>query len=219
MTLRNLLPTVCLAATLIYVSLPVWAAADITAATITAGRLYVLGKTDVPRTPVLLEARFRAESDDAGNFQFEVIYHPARCIVSADIGGRTYEAVVSNCGEQGPAGEPGRATVTGALAAQPSPVGSQGARGPAGPPGPPGPPGPQGPAGIPGPEGRSGPAAITRAMSGGNNATAGAQQSGKHQVRARAPLLHARPRAHAIPTSPSTSEDKRPSEAVSPESE
>jgi hypothetical protein len=75
------------------------AASDITIAAIATGRLYVVGTTDQPHMPVVLDGRFRTESDDQGKFQYELVYHPPRCIVSAAIDGRTHEAVVSNCGE------------------------------------------------------------------------------------------------------------------------
>lgn len=128
---------------------------DIVIASITAGRLYVIGISDRPRTPVLLEGRFRTESDEAGKFQFEAVYHPARCIVSVDIEGRTYEAVVSNCGQQGPSG-----AAAGAGRSASTQAGLQGPPGPAGPAGPPGPPGPPGPAGPAGPPGGSQTAAL-----------------------------------------------------------
>jgi hypothetical protein len=79
---------------------PAEAASDITIAAITIGRLYVVGTTERPHTPVVLDDRFRTESDDKGKFQYEVVYHPARCIVSAVIDGKAYEAVVSNCSQQ-----------------------------------------------------------------------------------------------------------------------
>ena len=128
----------------------VQAASDITIASIATGRLYVVGTTERPHMPVVLEDRFRTESDDKGTFQFEVVYHPARCIVSTQIEGKTYEAVVSNCGQQGPPGEPASANKTGGL---PQSVQA----GPPGPPGPAGPPGPRGLAGAPGPQRPMGP--------------------------------------------------------------
>ncbi|SDO26354.1 hypothetical protein SAMN05216360_1185 [Methylobacterium phyllostachyos] len=76
------------------------AASDITIAAIATGRLYVLGRTEHPHTTVVLDDQFRTESDQTGKFQYELVYHPARCIVSAAIDGKTYEAAVSNCGEQ-----------------------------------------------------------------------------------------------------------------------
>lgn len=79
---------------------PAFAASDITIAAIATGRLYVGGSTERPHTPVLLDGQFRTESDDRGTFQYELVYHPARCIVSAQIDGKAYEAVVSNCGQQ-----------------------------------------------------------------------------------------------------------------------
>ncbi len=82
---------------------------DVTIAAIAAGRLYVVGTTERPHTSVSLDSRFTTVSDDAGKFQYELIYHPARCIVAAEIEGKTYEAVVSNCGQQGPAGPSGGA--------------------------------------------------------------------------------------------------------------
>ncbi|MGH1575186.1 hypothetical protein ACRAWG_36735 [Methylobacterium sp. P31] len=79
---------------------PVLAASDITMAAITTGRLYVVGTTEHPHTPVTLDDRFTTESDDTGKFQYELVYHPARCIVSAIIEGKAHEAVVTNCGQQ-----------------------------------------------------------------------------------------------------------------------
>ncbi|WP_187274978.1 hypothetical protein [Methylobacterium sp. WL119] len=78
-------------------------ASDITIAAIPTGRLYVVGTTERPHQQVVLDGQFQTESDEAGEFQYELIYHPARCIVSALIDGKAYEAVVSNCGQQGPA--------------------------------------------------------------------------------------------------------------------
>ena len=112
------------------------AASDITIAAIATGRLYVVGTTERPNTPAVLEGRFRTESDDKGKFQFEAVYHPARCIIGVQIEGRTYEAVVSNCGQQGLPAEPDSAKRTGALEANPvqiAPPGSPGPKGPAGP--------------------------------------------------------------------------------------
>lgn len=79
---------------------PARAETDVAIATIALGRLYVLGTTDNPHTSVMLDGQFRTESDDRGIFHYQLVYHPARCIVSATIGAKTYEAVVSNCGEQ-----------------------------------------------------------------------------------------------------------------------
>lgn len=76
------------------------ARSSITAAEIAAGRLFVLGSTAGPRSTVILDGRFRAESDDNGQFQYELVYHPARCIVAATIDGKTVEAVVGNCSQQ-----------------------------------------------------------------------------------------------------------------------
>ncbi|WP_092042236.1 hypothetical protein [Methylobacterium pseudosasicola] len=76
-----------------------WAGSEITVAAIATGRLYIVGTTDGPRKSVMLENKFRTESDDKGTFQYELIYHPARCIVSATIDGKTVEAVVSNCSQ------------------------------------------------------------------------------------------------------------------------
>lgn len=119
---------------------------NIKLAGIVGGRLYVYGVTERPNETVVLEGRFRTTSDDNGKFEFEVLYHPAHCIVGAVVEGKTSEAVVSHCGQQGPPGEPAAATSTGGLAPQSAQVGPPG---PAGPPGPPGPPGPRGPAGSP----------------------------------------------------------------------
>lgn len=93
-----------------------WAASDITIAAIATGRLYVVGSTDQPHTPVVLDGQFRTESDDQGKFQYELVYHPPRCIVSALIAGKAHEAVVSNCGEScalPPPGGAGKPQVTG----------------------------------------------------------------------------------------------------------
>lgn len=82
------------------------AASDITVAAIATGRLYVLGSTEHPHTAVLLDGQFRTESDERGSFQYELVYHPARCIVSATIDGKAHEAVVSNCGQQAQSASP-----------------------------------------------------------------------------------------------------------------
>ena len=78
---------------------PAHAASDITVAAIAVGRLYVAGTTDQPHTKVTLDGKFDAESDGKGLFQFELVYHPASCIVRAAIDGKTVEAVVGQCGE------------------------------------------------------------------------------------------------------------------------
>ncbi|TXN60456.1 hypothetical protein FV232_28120, partial [Methylobacterium sp. WL30] len=81
-----------------------FAASDITIAAIASGRLYIVGTTERPHQQVVLDGQFRTESDEAGKFEYTLIYHPARCIVSATIDGKAYEAVVGNCGQQGPPG-------------------------------------------------------------------------------------------------------------------
>lgn len=83
---------------------PASAASDITLAALATGRLYVVGITERPNMPVVLDQQFRTESDDRGIFQYKLVYHPARCIISATIEGKSYEAVVSNCGQQGSSG-------------------------------------------------------------------------------------------------------------------
>ncbi|QGY06037.1 hypothetical protein MMSR116_05870 [Methylobacterium mesophilicum SR1.6/6] len=45
-----------------------------------------------------LDGKFDAESDDKAQFQFEVGYRPAECIVRAAIGDKIVEAVVGQCG-------------------------------------------------------------------------------------------------------------------------
>lgn len=97
---------------------PASAGSDIAIATIATGRLYVLGTTERPRTPVILDGQFRTESDERGGFQYELIYHPAPCIVSATIEGKAYKAVVSNCGQQG---SPGPSRGAGEAVAVPAP--------------------------------------------------------------------------------------------------
>lgn len=100
-----------------------FAASDITIAAIATGRLYIVGTTERPHTPVVLDDQFRTTSDDKGTFQYELIYHPARCIVSAVIEGKAYEAVVSNCGQHCPPGPSlGSEAV---VAARPQPVPSR----------------------------------------------------------------------------------------------
>jgi hypothetical protein len=88
------------AAALPSLSSPVSAASDIAIAAINTGRLYVVGTTERPHTTVTLDDRFRTESDDTGKFQYELVYHPASCIVAAIIEGVSHEAVVGNCGQQ-----------------------------------------------------------------------------------------------------------------------
>lgn len=108
------------------------AASDITLAAISTGRLYVVGTTERPHTPIVLDDQFRTVSDDKGTFQYELVYHPARCIVSATIEGKAYEAVVSNCGQQC---SPGPTQGSGAVAAvrpQPGPGRPAGLAAPAG---------------------------------------------------------------------------------------
>jgi hypothetical protein len=86
----------CLA---LLIATPSRAASDITAAAIAVGRLYVFGTTDQPHTKVKLDGKFETESDDKAQFQFELVYHPAGCIVRAAIGDKIVEAVVGQCGE------------------------------------------------------------------------------------------------------------------------
>ncbi|WP_238294360.1 hypothetical protein, partial [Methylobacterium longum] len=97
---------------------PASAGSTIAVATIAAGRLYVLGTTERPHTPVILDGQFRTESDDWGGFQYDLVYHPAPCIVSATIQGKAYKAVVSDCGQQG---SPGPSRGSGEAMAVPSP--------------------------------------------------------------------------------------------------
>lgn len=75
------------------------AASVITIAAIATGRLYVLGTTDRPHTSVSLDGRFTTSSDDAGRFQFEVVYYPVGCVVRATIDGQITTAKVTQCGE------------------------------------------------------------------------------------------------------------------------
>ncbi|WP_210245062.1 hypothetical protein [Methylobacterium haplocladii] len=89
------------------------AADEIAIATITAGRLFVLGTTNEPRQRVVLDGRYETTSDDARSFQFELVYHPPTCIVGATIGNETREAVVSNCGQQASKDDSGVATTVG----------------------------------------------------------------------------------------------------------
>lgn len=77
-----------------------WAGPEITLAAIATGRLYIVGTTERPHMPVVLEDKFRTESDDKGRFQYELVYHPARCIVTATMDGKSVEAVVSNCSQR-----------------------------------------------------------------------------------------------------------------------
>ncbi len=55
---------------------PAWAAPEITLAAIATGRLYIVGTTEKPHMPVVLEDKFRTESDDKGKFQYELVYIP-----------------------------------------------------------------------------------------------------------------------------------------------
>jgi hypothetical protein len=98
--LAHVIPIAAAGAVALLVCGSAQAASDITIAAIATGRLYVVGTTDQPHMPVVLDGRFRTESDDQGKFQYELVYHPPRCIVSAEIAGRAYEAVVGNCSQQ-----------------------------------------------------------------------------------------------------------------------
>ncbi|MGU3385813.1 hypothetical protein SAMN02799625_05552 [Methylobacterium sp. UNC300MFChir4.1] len=99
--MRGLVSTATLSGVLALVfSMPASAASDITVAAIATGRLYVVGTTDRPHTAVILDKRFKTESDENRKFQYELVYHPANCVVSAAIDGTIHEAVVSNCGQQ-----------------------------------------------------------------------------------------------------------------------
>lgn len=75
---------------------------NVSVATLAIGRLYVIGKTEKPNTPVILDRRFHTTSDASGMYAFEEIYHPASCIIGVDIEARTFRAVVSNCAQQTP---------------------------------------------------------------------------------------------------------------------
>lgn len=132
-----------------------YAASDITIAAIASGRLYVVGTTERPNQTVLLDGQFKTQSDEGGKFQYELIYHPARCIVSAAIDHKAYEAVVSNCGQQGPPAPPERGRRSSGLSPAGDTLSTAGPAGPPGPPGPAGPTGPQGPAGPAGPSGQA----------------------------------------------------------------
>lgn len=110
---------------------PALARIEIKTAMITAGELRVHGVVDEPHVEITLDNQFPATTDIEGNFQFRVVYHPAKCIATLRTGQQELAFVVEGCGEQGPQGEPG----------------NNGSAGPAGPQGPPGPAGPRGPAG------------------------------------------------------------------------
>lgn len=101
---------------------PAWATPDITTATIATGRLFVLGRTEHPHTPVVLDGRFKTESDDRGQFQYELTYYPAGCIVTAAIGGKSYQAVVGNCGQGCPTPAATGASPASAAPAPPGPA-------------------------------------------------------------------------------------------------
>lgn len=182
------------------------AADEIAIAAIVGGRLYVRGTTGEPHRRVVLDGRFETTSDEARAFQFELVYHPATCIVRARIGEETQEAVVSNCGERGPKGEPGGATAAGdpvperqaALRGPPGPAGPQGAAGPQGPQGPPGPPGPQAPAAPVPPLPAAAPAPEVPAPSPGPASAALVAPAPAQRVILRAPRPPTRPSEAAL---------------------
>ncbi|GJD53122.1 hypothetical protein OPKNFCMD_5893 [Methylobacterium crusticola] len=101
---------------------PALAGADIVAASIVMGRLYVLGWTERPSTRVTLDDRFETTSDASGIFQFELVHHPASCIVEARVEGGRYRAVVSNCGRFVCATDPDAAAAAGGVPASPAPA-------------------------------------------------------------------------------------------------
>ena len=156
---------------LLLVPHPSLAEIQIAAARIVEGRLWIIGQGVPPGAEVKLEQRFTVSADRRGHFEFRVPYHPATCMVKIEAGEDVFDAVVADCGQMGPKGDPGPVGMTGPVGAPgarggPGPVGPQGetgAPGPrgesgsAGPPGPAGPIGPSGPLGPVGPAGPVGP--------------------------------------------------------------
>ncbi|WP_188311799.1 hypothetical protein [Salinarimonas soli] len=115
-------------------SSPAAAQFSIHAARVAAGDLWILGVVNEPGATVSLDDLFTTKADSRGRFEFRVPYHPPYCMVRLSTGLHTRNAVVAQCGQLGPRGEPG-------------PAGPPGARGEPGPPGLPGPMGPEGPPG------------------------------------------------------------------------
>src|SRR4051812_13748728 len=128
---------------------PALAEIEIIGARITGGDLWIVGRSDHPASQVTLDDLFTETSDSRGRFQFRIVYHPARCIVTLKVASDTRDVVIANCGQAGPAGPRGDSGAPGS-------AGLPGAPGPAGPVGELGQPGPRGPAGPPGPRGEPG---------------------------------------------------------------
>ena len=118
--------TLCAALTIAAIPAAARAEFSISAARIAEGDLIVMGQVDEPNTDITLDDSFTVRTDGSGRFTFRVVYHPSSCIVVLKAAAQQRSAVVGNCGQMGPRGEPG-------------PVGPPGDRGEPGPMGPEGP--------------------------------------------------------------------------------
>jgi hypothetical protein len=116
------------------------AALTIFDAKIVDGKLVVSGSGATNGEDVTLDRQFTAKASRRGRFSFEVVYHPATCMVDVTSKGESAHAVVASCGQRGPMGPQGPEGAGGAMTS------ASGAAGP------PGPIGPQGPQGEPGPK-------------------------------------------------------------------
>jgi hypothetical protein len=92
------------------VLLPAAAKAEISIAVarIAEGYLWVIGQAAESEVEIRLDDRFVERTDRRGNFQFRIVYHPARCIVTLATPAETREAAIDGCGQAGPQGEAGR---------------------------------------------------------------------------------------------------------------
>ena len=152
---------------------PASAAITIQRAQIAGGSLWIGGRIQ-PRAPKVIvkispTSTIELDTRPNGTFSWQGKEYPTTCILQVEAGGQSVTALVSGCGQQGPAGAAGPAGAQGPVGAAgpPGPVGAQGSAGPAGPQGPAGPPGAvgaQGPAGPPGLAGAGSPPGTTGAL-------------------------------------------------------
>jgi Collagen triple helix repeat (20 copies) len=149
---------------------PASAAIAIHRAQITSGSLWINGRIQ-PRAPKVIvkispTSTIELDTRPNGTFSWQGKEYPTTCVLQVEAGGQSVTALVSGCGQQGPAGAQGPVGAAGPPGPA-GPVGAQGPAGPAGPQGPAGPPGAvgaQGPAGPPGLAGAGSPPGTTGAL-------------------------------------------------------
>ncbi len=124
-------------------------------AAIEGGALMVEGRTTKKNKTVTLDGDFTTRSGGDKRFAFSILYHPGDCIVRLRQGAKRADALVANCGLEGPKGKKGARGNTGPQGVQ-GDRGLKGNTGDTGAKGDQGEPGPQGSQGVKGEKGDKG---------------------------------------------------------------